>query len=628
MQFRMTATVIILLAAFIGLLWVMNNWFLEDFYIRYKVQLLENGYKQLNTAIVSAYGTDETDSSSEETYDSTADSTAAEASDSTADSTVAEASDSTADSSASEAAAAASESADSSTGQSAAAEASQSAEALAESLDNFKPSEPDREADNDPDAGTGTDTETPPEDETPPNADTPFLIGEDGSEDTYSITSDDTVVSTVEQLLETSNISVLIYDSMEDKILVSSSAEAYRMLDKMQHYILGQFPPKVQTIKQTDNYTIQKSSDRFESKTYLESWGYFTDNGTMFFMSVPVDSIREAVKISNQLLQYLGLVLIVIGSVASIFMTRHFTRPIYRLSQLSERMSRLDFNAKYEPDSGSTTEIETLGNSMNTLSDRLNEAIGQLQAANAQLQKDIKEKERIDEMRKEFIADVSHELKTPIALIQGYAEGLVEGMAEDPENRDYYCNVIMDEAGKMNKMVKQLLTLSALESGRVQTEMRAFDIAELIRGVVQANQLVIRSKEADVEVDVQEQVTVCGDEFQIEEVVTNYLNNALNHVDDRKKIRIRMVQKPDAGKVRVLVYNTGKPIPEEELGKLWQKFYKVDKARTRAYGGSGIGLSIVKAIMDRHHQAYGVINREDGVEFWFELKLAEKDPEM
>ena len=431
------------------------------------------------------------------------------------------------------------------------------------------------------------------------------------------------MVATVQALGETSNISVLIYDSMEGKILVSSSSEAYRMLDKMQHYILGQYPAKYETIKQTSNYTIQESSDRRSDKTYLESWGYFADDGTMFFMSTPVDSIREAVHISNQLLMYLGLVVLVIGSVVVYFMTQHFTRPINRLSQLSERMSRLDFRAKYEPERRQTLEIETLGNSMNSLSDRLNETIGELKAANAQLQKDIREKERIDEMRKEFIANVSHELKTPIALIQGYAEGLVEGMAEDPENRDYYCNVIMDEAGKMNKMVKQLLTLSALESGSEQTELRAFDLAELVNGVVQANQLVIRDKGVQVTVDVNAPMAVLGDEFQIEEVVTNYLNNALNHVDDRKMIRIRTIPKPESGKVRIAVFNTGTPIPEEDLNKLWQKFYKVDKARTRAYGGSGIGLSIVKAIMDRHHQAYGVIDHEDGVEFWFELALAE-----
>ena len=112
---------------------------------------------------------------------------------------------------------------------------------------------------------------------------------------------------------------------------------------------------------------------------------------------------------------------------------------------------------------------------MNTLSRRLRDTIGELKSVNNQLQKDIEEKTRIDEMRKEFIANVSHELKTPIALIQGYAEGLQEGMGEDKESRDYYCDVIVDEAGKMNKMVKQLLTLSSLESGSDRTVMERFD---------------------------------------------------------------------------------------------------------------------------------------------------------
>ena len=220
-------------------------------------------------------------------------------------------------------------------------------------------------------------------------------------------------------------------------------------------------------------------------------------------------------------------------------------------------------------------------------------------------------------MRKEFIANVSHELKTPIALIQGYAEGLTEGIAEDLDSRDYYCGVILDEANKMNKMVRQLLTLTALEFGNDQVSMERFDLVELIEGVLSNSDILIKQKEAKIEFKAEHPVYVWADEFKIEEVITNYVSNALNHLDGDRRIWIRIEELGDT--VKVTVGNNGEHIPEESLPNLWTKFYKVDKARTRAYGGSGIGLSIVKAIMDSHHREYGVENVEDGVEFWFTL---------
>ena len=254
---------------------------------------------------------------------------------------------------------------------------------------------------------------------------------------------------------------------------------------------------------------------------------------------------------------------------------------------------------------------------MNRLSDTLKETIGQLRTANTELQQDIEEKIKVDEMRKDFIANVSHELKTPIALIQGYAEGLTEGMAEDPESRDYYCEVIMDEANKMNKMVRQLLTLSALEAGNDAPVMDRFDLTDLIRGVINSVGILIQQKEADVHLEDCGPVYVCADEFKIEEVVTNYLNNALNHLAGEKKIVITV--EDNGEEALVTVFNTGNNIPEEDIPNLWTKFFKVDKSHTREYGGSGIGLSIVKAIMDSHRKACGVRNVEGGVEFWFTL---------
>ena len=175
----------------------------------------------------------------------------------------------------------------------------------------------------------------------------------------------------------------------------------------------------------------------------------------------------------------------------------------------------------------------------------------------------------------------------------------------------------MDESAKMNKLVKKLLTLNQLESGKDAAVMERFDIVSLIRGVLQSMDIMIQQKEAKVIFETEGPIYVWADEFKIEEVVTNYTSNALNHLEGDRQIEINVWK--EEKRVKVTVFNTGNPIPEEDLPMLWNKFYKVDKARTREYGGSGIGLSIVKAIIEGLNQQYGVQNYDNGVEFWFTL---------
>ena len=279
-------------------------------------------------------------------------------------------------------------------------------------------------------------------------------------------------------------------------------------------------------------------------------------------------------------------------------------------------MSELDFDVKYDgKDKG---EIGLLGNSMNNMSKKLEENISQLKAANLELQRDIDKKEKLEQMRTDFLSNVSHELKTPIALIQGYAEGLKEGISDDPESMDFYCSVIMDEAAKMNNMVKRLLTLNQIEFGEDELVMERFDINELVKSVASANELRASQKELKITCDIKDTpLYVWADEYMIEEVFTNYLTNAIHYV--RKDGVIRISFKPMGNDIRVCVYNQGDWIAEEDIGRVFEKFYKADKARTREYGGNGIGLSIVAATMEAHGKKYGVENVADGVLFYFDL---------
>ena len=356
-----------------------------------------------------------------------------------------------------------------------------------------------------------------------------------------------------------------------------------------------------------------------EGKDFLEMYGRLS-TGISFIMHTPLESIRESAKIANRFLAYMGMVATLAGGVIIWFVSTKITKPILELNRISEKMVHLDFEAKYE--GGASNEIGLLGENINKLSASLERSISELKTANNELQKDIERKEQIDAMRREFLANVSHELKTPIALIQGYAEGLSEGVNDDPESRSFYCEVIVDEASKMNNMVKKLLTLNQLEFGNDVVAMERFDVTALVKNYVQSAGILTRQNEITVRMEEYGPVYVWGDVYKTEEVFTNYFSNAVNHclaVDkDSGKIIVISLEQRD-GKVRIGVFNTGQPIPEESVPHLWEKFYKVDKARTREYGGSGVGLSIVKAIMESMNQKYGVENYNNGVLFWFEL---------
>ncbi|MCR5716028.1 MAG: HAMP domain-containing histidine kinase [Lachnospiraceae bacterium] len=419
------------------------------------------------------------------------------------------------------------------------------------------------------------------------------------------------------------NINVIILDA-DSQTVKTSSNETTFLIRELLDYFFGYVSPdnelnEVHVLSQSEMYTLQLVNDARMNAEFLEMWGML-DNGNPFLIRSPIESIQESVSIANRFLLYVGTLAILFGAVLAGITSTRITRPICKLTEISERMSHLDFDVKYQ--GNDTREIARLGKNMNELSNALERTISELKTANNELLRDIEHKEKTDEMRREFLSNVSHELKTPIALIQGYAEGLKEGINEDPEGTEFYCDVIMDESAKMNNMVKKILTLNQLEFGDDPVSVERFDIVTLVKNYLQTADILIRQHEANVRMDDYPTICVWADEFKIEEVFMNYFTNALNHLGGDKIIDVKIEQKDKT--VRVSVFNTGDPIPEESLPHLFEKFYKVDKARTREYGGSGVGLSIVKAIMDSLHQDYGVLNYDNGVEFWFELDMQQQ----
>ena len=427
--------------------------------------------------------------------------------------------------------------------------------------------------------------------------------------------SNDEVQDELHVLCEKSNISYIVLD-MDNEKLITNVHDTNMLKQQLAGYLLNQAQKGGKVLDSTDNYQLMRSQDPWNQSEYIEMWGQLDDN-VNFLIRSPVESIRESVALSNRFLIYVGMGTLIICMGLVWYFSRRITKPIQELAELSDRMANLDFEAKYT--SGGNNEIGELGDNFNRMSQKLEKAISELKQANNSLQQDIEQKEKMEQMRTEFMGNVSHELKTPIALIQGYAEGLKEGVNDDPESRDFYCDVIMDEAGKMNRMVKNLMTLNQLEFGNDKVEFERFNLTELIGGVLQSMDILSQQKDVKLIFREENPVYVWGDEFKIEQVVRNYVSNAYNHVNEEKIIEVKILQ--EDGLAKVTVFNTGKPIPEEDVPRIWDKFFKVDKAHTREYGGNGIGLSIVKAIMESMHQQYGVKNYDNGVEFWFTLDV-------
>lgn len=427
--------------------------------------------------------------------------------------------------------------------------------------------------------------------------------------------SNDEVQDELHVLCEKNNISYIVLD-MDNEKLITNVHDTNMLKQQLSGYLLNQAQKGGKVLDSTDNYQLMRSQDPWNQSEYIEMWGQLDDN-VNFLIRSPVESIRESVALSNRFLIYVGMGTLIICIGLVWYFSRRITKPIQELAELSDHMANLDFEAKYT--SGGNNEIGELGDNFNRMSKKLEKAISELKQANNSLQQDIEQKEKMEQMRTEFMGNVSHELKTPIALIQGYAEGLKEGVNDDPESRDFYCDVIMDEAGKMNRMVKNLMTLNQLEFGNDKVEFERFNLTELIGGVLQSMDILSQQKDVKLIFREENPVYVWGDEFKIEQVVRNYVSNAYNHVNEEKIIEVKILQ--EDGLAKVTVFNTGKPIPEEDVPRIWDKFFKVDKAHTREYGGNGIGLSIVKAIMESMHQQYGVKNYDNGVEFWFTLDV-------
>lgn len=344
---------------------------------------------------------------------------------------------------------------------------------------------------------------------------------------------------------------------------------------------------------------IENSKDQAAKLVFISQM----DTGELIILKKPLKGISESVLIANQFYVIAGLIMILIGGMVVFVFSRRITRPLVEMSSVAEDISNLGFERRVTIDS--QDEIGSLGRSINRIAERLSANISALKT-------DV-------DRRKSLVRNMSHELKTPIGVIKGYAEGLKFGVVEDPEKTRQYCSVISEECDRMDAMVQELLNLSMLEAGLFQAGISRFSLSALLGSITERLEPAIKKKKIVYEKACGEDLFVVADSTLLERAITNYLINAINHTDGKRLVSVSAERRGD--QVRIEVFNSGNPIEKQDLGHIWDVFYKADKARTRQYGGHGLGLSIVKSIAEFHKGSVGAENIRDGVLFFIEIPI-------
>lgn len=299
-----------------------------------------------------------------------------------------------------------------------------------------------------------------------------------------------------------------------------------------------------------------------------------------------------------------------------IIYSKSFTKPLIEMSKITERMSNMDFSKRVAINSND--EIGELAGSINNLSSSLDSTLQDLNEKNKKLQDDIEKKQTLEELRKEFISSISHELKTPIAIVRGYAEGAELMLRSgDADGAAEYCDIIIKESDKMNALVFELLELSRFEIGDSRLEYEEFSLYDFIHDYTGSEKIVFEENGIKCDTDIPPDIMCRGDSIKLNMVLNNYVSNAVSHAEGEKLIKIYCEEFEN--KVRINVFNTGKNIADEDIDKIWDSFYRADKSRSRKDGRFGLGLSIVSAIQNLHGNEYGVFNSDSGVTFWFDI---------
>jgi len=386
--------------------------------------------------------------------------------------------------------------------------------------------------------------------------------------------------------------------------------------------LMGAITDWTKTNEDFSNYTeedfplIYRYLDRangLENKVFIYPINTSKGSKEVIFAITSLQPVNEAMYVLKDFYIYAFIIALLLIVIVSFYYSKLITKPLLKMNSVTDQLAKLNFNEKI--DIQSDDEIGQLSKSINSLSEKLASTIENLQQANVKLMKDIEKEKQLEQIRKEFISGVSHELKTPLSIVQSYAEGLKDGL--NIEKNGYYADVILEEVDRMNGLVVDMLELSKLQSGTYTLKSEPFLIVDCIENVI-IRMFENSNNHCHFNFKLDEDTLVIGEKRKIEQVIINILSNAIHYGNPGSVIKMNLLDEGDY--VNISIFNEGNPIPADKIDKIWDRFYRIDESRNRQNGGTGLGLAIVKTILDLHHSTIKVHNKEDGVEFIFNLK--------
>lgn len=371
--------------------------------------------------------------------------------------------------------------------------------------------------------------------------------------------------------------------------------------------------PKKEDLSHFKN--IEKTNTRSVYTSYRKIKFYNSEEKYNLYLTAPLQPVSEASKVLFLLIPYIGLVVILISVIGGLIYSKVISKPLISMNKVAKEMAKLDFTKKCTVKG--EDEIGELSQSLNDLSNNLRISMEELQRANEQLLDDIAKEREIEKKRREFIATISHELKTPITILKGQIEGMLSniGIYKD---RDKYLKRNLEVLNDMEYMVKETLEISKLESQGFKPRKEQISLSKIVEECIYNISFIAKRKNIFIDKNINEDLFVHGDSKLLKKVVNNIITNAINHSPESEKVYANLHEEKD--EIVLKVENTGIYIEENELKEIFKPFYRIEKSRNRKSGGSGLGLYIVKMILDAHNGKYSISNNEKGVEFKLCLK--------
>lgn len=335
-------------------------------------------------------------------------------------------------------------------------------------------------------------------------------------------------------------------------------------------------------------------------------------NGGYIIATIPLVEVNDVMVTMNNYYFIVFFVALILVIIISLIYSKFMTKPLVEMSKIAQKISKCDFQYKYKVNS--EDEIGVLGNSLNLISENLEKSLSDIKKANLKLKDDMDSQRIQEEKRKELIANISHELKTPITIIQGSINGIKSGIY----TTDMYDD-ILEETDKMNNLVKEMLEVSKLESPNFKLNKEAFDLANIFLKEYDKLKPMIDEKKLNIEFDIEDEIVVFGDEKRINQVITNLFTNAIKYTPEGEIVKISIDFIKDKNEFIFSIENFGVTLSEDEIEMVWDSFYRTEKSRNKKFGGTGLGLSIVKRILDLHKSKYGVTSGRNSVKFYFTI---------